>query len=63
MKFYLEDGRTVGVLVGHIQDRIVEVYEAFRDVSWYASRGAMLSSPGLREMLKKICEGVDVIVE
>jgi hypothetical protein len=57
---YLEDEKIVGVLMGHIQDRIVEDYEAFRDVSesMYAGalRGVMLSSLGLREVLKRICD-------
>ncbi|KAF8139471.1 Sec34-domain-containing protein [Mycena galopus ATCC 62051] len=34
LKLYLEDDRTVGVLLQHIQDRIVDEYALFRDVVW-----------------------------
>jgi len=60
MRLYLEDDRTVGLLVGHIQDRIVEDYEGYRDVSWsiFAGNlgGVTLPSAGLRGLLKGICE-------
>ncbi|KAJ7268694.1 Sec34-like family-domain-containing protein [Mycena haematopus] len=59
LRLYLEDDRTVGVLLQHIQDRIVDEYALFRDVVWnmYAGgmRAGVLSSTGLRELLKSIC--------
>ncbi|KAF7376406.1 Sec34-domain-containing protein [Mycena sanguinolenta] len=59
LRLYLEDDRTVGVLLQHIQDRIVDEYALFRDVVWNMYAGAMradvLSSTGLRELLKSIC--------
>ncbi|KAF8210627.1 Sec34-like family-domain-containing protein [Mycena galopus ATCC 62051] len=60
LRLYLEDDRTVGVLLQHIQDRIVDEYALFRDVVWnmYAGgmRAGVLSSTGLRELLKTVCE-------
>ncbi|KAJ7187957.1 Sec34-like family-domain-containing protein [Mycena filopes] len=59
LRLYLEDDRTVGVLLQHIQDRIVDEYAFFRDVVWNMYAGAMrsgvLSSTGLRELLKTVC--------
>jgi phage portal protein BeeE len=59
LRLYLEDDRTVGVLLQHIQDRIVDEYALFRDVVWnmYAGgmRAGVLSSTGLRELLKTVC--------
>ncbi|KAJ7252598.1 Sec34-like family-domain-containing protein [Mycena rebaudengoi] len=56
LRLYLEDDRTVAVLLQHIQDRIVDGYAVFRDVVWnmYAGgmRAGVLSSTGLRELLK-----------
>ncbi len=49
----------MGVLLQHIQDRIVEEYALLRDVVWNmyagAMRGGVLSSTGLRELLKSVC--------
>ncbi|KII92962.1 hypothetical protein PLICRDRAFT_37778 [Plicaturopsis crispa FD-325 SS-3] len=60
LRLYLEDGRTVGVLMLHIQDRIADEYAAFRDVVSNMYTGALKSvvlSPGpLREMLARICD-------
>ncbi|KAJ7111549.1 Sec34-like family-domain-containing protein [Mycena crocata] len=59
LRLYLEDDRTVGVLLQHIQDRIVDEYATFRDVVWnmYAGgmRGMVLSSTGVRELLQRVC--------
>ncbi|KAJ6608410.1 hypothetical protein B0H10DRAFT_2067888 [Mycena sp. CBHHK59/15] len=59
LRLYLEDDRTVGVLLQHIQDRVVDEYAVFRDVVWnmYAGgmRAGVLSSTGLRELLKTVC--------
>lgn len=60
LRLYLEDDRTVGVLVQHIQDRIVDGYSAFRDAVWNMYAGAMreavLPSTGLRVILRAVCE-------
>ncbi|KAJ7145893.1 Sec34-like family-domain-containing protein [Mycena epipterygia] len=59
LRLYLEDDRTVGVLLQHIQDRIVDEYALFRDVVWnmYAGgmRAGVLSSTGLRDLLRTVC--------
>ncbi|KAJ6500169.1 Sec34-like family-domain-containing protein [Mycena vitilis] len=59
LRLYLEDDRTVGVLLQHIQDRIVDEYSLFRDAVWnmYAGgmRAGVFSSTGLREFLKTVC--------
>jgi conserved oligomeric Golgi complex subunit 3 len=56
----LEDDRTVGVLVGHVMDRIVDEYAGFREVVWNMYMGGLrdvlFSTPTLRENLKRICE-------
>jgi hypothetical protein len=58
---YLEDDRTVGVLVGHVMDRIVDEYAAFREVVWNMYMGALrdvlFNTPTLRENLRAVCEG------
>ncbi|KAK7005778.1 Sec34-domain-containing protein [Favolaschia claudopus] len=63
LRLYLEDDRTVGVLLQHIQDRIVDEYALFRDVVWNMYAGGMrsivLSSTGLRELLKSVCSDPD----
>lgn len=60
MRLYLEDDRTVSVLVGHVIDRIMDEYAGFRDVvsSMYSGdlKGVLFSPTGLRERLKTICE-------
>jgi hypothetical protein len=51
------------VLVRHVQDRIVDRYEEFREVVglggvWVGPegvRGRLLETAGLREMLRDIC--------
>lgn len=59
LRLYLEDDRTVGVLLQHVQDRITDEYSAFRDaaVSMYAEsmRDTLLSSTALRALLKSVC--------
>ena len=60
LRLYLEDDRTVGVLVGHVTDRIVDEYAAFRDVIWNMYMGALrdvlFSTLTLRENLRAICD-------
>jgi conserved oligomeric Golgi complex subunit 3 len=61
LKLYLEDERTVSVVVTHIQDKIVEEYDAFRDVirnmQADSLRDVALSRTALKGILKNICEG------
>lgn len=70
LRLYLEDDRTVRVLVEHMQDRIMDAYAAYREVVWGMYAGALreregtLSPVGLREVLKDVCgevNGVDKI--
>ncbi|PBK78097.1 Sec34-domain-containing protein [Armillaria solidipes] len=61
LKLYLEDDRTVKVLIRPVQDQVVEEYDSFRDVAWNMYAGALrrnlLSSADLRGMLEGICDG------
>ncbi|TRM70359.1 Sec34-like family-domain-containing protein [Schizophyllum amplum] len=58
LRLYLEDDRTVRVLVDHVQARALEEYGVFREVVWGMYAGGMregvLSATSLREMLKVI---------
>lgn len=60
LRLYLEDGRTVGVLVEHVKDRLVDEYAVFRETIWDMYAGALrdlvLEDRPLREMLKEICD-------
>lgn len=60
MRLYLEDDRTVSVLLGHAMDRIVDEYAEFREVVWGMYEGnlrdVVFSASGLREKLQLICE-------
>jgi hypothetical protein len=51
----------VGILVGHVMDRIVDEYAALREVVWNMYMGALrdvlFSTPILRENLRAVCEG------
>jgi conserved oligomeric Golgi complex subunit 3 len=57
---YLEDGRTVGVLVEHVKDRLVDEYAVFRETVWDMYEGSLralaLEDRALRDMLKDICD-------
>lgn len=59
LRLYLEDNRTVGVLVQHVQERIMEEYEVFRELvgGMYAGmlREVVLSRVGLRKLLLEVC--------
>ncbi|KAK0197162.1 Sec34-like family-domain-containing protein [Armillaria mellea] len=61
LKLYLEDDRTVKVLIRPVQDQVVEEYDSFRDVAWNMYAGALrrnlMSSADLRGMLEGICDG------
>ncbi|KAF9027602.1 Sec34-domain-containing protein [Hymenopellis radicata] len=58
LKLYLENDRTVGVLVQHAMERIVDEYLAFRGVAWnmYAGalRSGLLDEHDIREVLKTV---------
>lgn len=60
---YLEDDRTVNVLVKHAQEKIIDEYGEFRRVMWseYGEQisGTVSSDDALRALLKEICEGVE----
>lgn len=60
LRLYLEDDRTVGVLVGHITDRIVDEYVTFRELIWDMYGGALrevlFNTSTLRGNLREICD-------
>jgi conserved oligomeric Golgi complex subunit 3 len=57
MRLYLEDDRTVNVLLSHVQDKIVDEYIEFRHTVAEGSGDATsLSVQGLKEMLQRICK-------
>jgi hypothetical protein len=60
LRLYLEDGRTVGVLVEHVKDRVADEYAAFREIIWNMYAGALregvLDDGALREILKGVCD-------
>ncbi|KAF7790075.1 hypothetical protein EIP86_001025 [Pleurotus ostreatoroseus] len=57
---YLEDDRTVSVLVKHAQERIVDEYGEFRRVVWgeYGEKvsGMVSGDEELRALLREVCE-------
>ncbi|KAG2127465.1 uncharacterized protein EDB93DRAFT_1270843 [Suillus bovinus] len=57
LRLYLEDDRTVSVLVTHIKEAIIDAYLKFRNVVWNMYAGAMktviFSQDGLRGYLKE----------
>jgi conserved oligomeric Golgi complex subunit 3 len=59
LRLYLEDSRTVGVLVQHVQERIMEEYDIFREVvgGMYAGvlREVVFSRVELRKVLLEVC--------
>jgi hypothetical protein len=60
MRLYLEDDKTVSVLVSHIQDRIVEEYDSFRILVGHmesSSRPAVFDEAELRDFLNGLCQG------
>ncbi|CAL1706078.1 unnamed protein product [Somion occarium] len=64
LRLYLEDDRTVNVLLKHVQDRIVDEYAEFRQViaKEYGGRlnNELWSDEGLRIVLHDVCEPHDV---
>ena len=59
LRLYLEDQRTVHVLLEHIQERVVEVYAGYRDLAMTmggpSNSGGVLSVTMLRELLREVC--------
>lgn len=61
MRLYLEDDRTVAVLLKHAQERIIDEYLEFRREVWSATAGAetpagVLSEDAVRALLSGVCE-------
>lgn len=60
LRLYLEDDRTVHVLLKHVQDRIAEEYAEFSEVVGKEYGGALKnelwSEEGLRVLLHDVCE-------
>jgi hypothetical protein len=61
LRLYLEDQRTVHVLLEHIQERVIEVYAGYRNLVMTMggpsnSGQDVLSVTLLRELLKEVCE-------
>lgn len=60
VRLFLEDERTVGVLLDHVQDRIVDAFAEFRDaVGGLGGDGTVMSGPELRELLRSVCREDD----
>ena len=60
LRLYLEDRRTVHVLLDHVQERVMEVYAGFRDLVMTmggpsSSGQDVLSATLLRELLREVC--------
>lgn len=60
LRLYLEDQRTVHVLLDHIQERVMEVYAGYRDLVMMIggsnnSGQDVLSAMLLRELLREVC--------
>ncbi|CAK5269175.1 unnamed protein product [Mycena citricolor] len=60
LNLYLEDDRTVGVLLQHVKDRLADDYALFRDVVWNMFDGGMrerlLGAVDLRFLLDRVCD-------
>ena len=59
MRLYLEDDKTVLVLLSHVQEKIVDEYVDFRQAVSERSKGSeasLLSIQELKEFLKNVCE-------
>lgn len=60
LRLYLEDNRTVSVLVTHVREAVVDGYMGYREVVWnmYAGalRGVVYSEERLKERLSTICD-------
>lgn len=60
LRLYLEDNRTVSVLLTHVREAVVDGYMGYREVVWnmYAGvlRGVVCSEERLKERLSAICD-------
>jgi len=60
LRLYLEDQRTVHVLLEHVQERIMEVYADYRDLVMGMGKPSesgldVLGATSLRELLREVC--------
>ncbi|THH08771.1 hypothetical protein EW146_g8889 [Bondarzewia mesenterica] len=59
LRLYLEDKRTVDVLLQHVRERAEDEYSVFRDLVWsmYAGsfRERVLSAEGMKDLLSEVC--------
>jgi hypothetical protein len=61
LRLYLEDQRTVHVLLDHVQERVMEVYAGYRDMVMMiggpnnSGQKDVLSATLLRELLREVC--------
>ena len=59
MKLYLEDDRTVLVLLSHVQEKVIDEYVDFRQAVSERSKGSeasLMSTQELKDLLKSICQ-------
>lgn len=60
LRLYLEDNRTVSVLLTHVKEAVVDGYMRYREVVWnmYAGalKGVVYSEESLKERLSVICD-------
>ena len=59
MKLYLEDDRTVLVLLSHVREKIIDEYVDFKQAVSERSKGSevtLMSTQELKDFLKNICE-------
>ncbi|KAH0828023.1 Sec34-like family-domain-containing protein [Lanmaoa asiatica] len=60
LRLYLEDNRTVSVLLTHVKEAVVDGYMGYREVVWnmYAGdlKGVVYSEESLKERLSVICD-------
>jgi len=59
MRLYLEDDRTVLVLLSHVQEKIVDEYVDFKHAVSERSKGSeasLMSTQELKDFLKSICD-------
>lgn len=64
LRLYLEDNRTVSVLVKHVQERIIDEFVEFRRIVWDVYGGALRAEVGseqdARAILRAVCEEPNV---
>ena len=61
LKLYLEDSRTVAVLLAHVKNAVVDGYMMFQVTVWNMFAGALksvvFSEESLKEWMSTICDG------